>query len=275
MMTQSHFVMPGASVTLCAEPTTTAWETAPGLNSRVTCGECRAQRRWLPASGELERDPELEVMVEPWLAGQRRHVTGNDDPERGRLHRPPNLQLCVDCCGLRGPYDGFDNLCRCDDRAWDRLPIPRCGDLHNNAHLCRSCISALAPGCSRWTFYYCEACRPHVARLNRLSGRCVVPIGPHSMMNRVVHTAGDGPDVDAQAVAFADQLSTLFQNQTTLHELTVQRTRTRLTDFGIDDHAVVVDDYFDLCRADGWDTERGFADFMLSIGEARDLHAEG
>ena len=247
---ESHYVIPGSSTALCGEPTTTRWKTATSSDTTVTCDQCRIQKRWLPALGELDRHANLNAMIEPRTAGQRRHVTGNDDPRRGRLHRPANLQLCVACRGLRGPYGGFDNLCRCHRDTWDRHPVPRCGHLSNNVHFCRSCLSALAPGCSRWTVYYFVDCRPPVVVLNRLAGRCVVPIGPHSMMNGVSHATNGRQVLDAQASAFADQLSTLFRNQASLHELTNDRIRTRLDDFDIKTHATRVRDYFDRCVTD-------------------------
>ena len=188
-----------------------------------------------------------------------------DDRGRGRRHRPVVLEVCVECCGLRGPHDGHDNLCRCDTAAWDVEPVPRCGDLHDNVRLCRSCVTALAPGSSRWSSYFCDACRPRVIGLNREAGRCVVPIGPHSIMNGVFHRV-DGPDGDAAIGAFADQLSTLFLNQSALQELTVERTRARLRDIGVRDGAVSVDDYVDRCRAVGWDADSGFAELVDSIG---------
>ncbi|MBG7603667.1 MAG: hypothetical protein IZT58_03390 [Actinobacteria bacterium] len=195
---ESHYVVPGTSNALCAEPTTSVWQMAPDSDSKVTCEQCHLQKSWLPASGELERDAKLDVMIEPCPAGHRRHVTGNDDQERGRRHRPPDLQICVECCGLRGPYDGYDNLCRCDSGAWDRHPTPR------------------------------------------------------------------------GATAFHDQLITLFQNQTNLYDLTTQRTRRRLDEFGYTAHAVLVTDYLERCSAEKWDAERGYVDFLLSIEEGFD-----
>ena len=189
---------------------------------------------------------------------------------RGRLHRPDRLELCTTCCWLRGPYVGWDNLCRCDSDAWDRDPIPRCGDLHDNAHLCRSCVAALAPGSSRWTSYYCAECRPHVFVLNRLAGRCVVPIGPHSMMNGVFHTPPEGPGDDASITSFSDQLTTLFRHQTDLHDFATRRVRTRLDELGVDTDAIAVDDYFARCRDAGWDAEHSFVELVTSLGEGFD-----
>jgi hypothetical protein len=267
---ETHFVVPGAAAALCAEPTTSMWEPASGPEVDVTCRQCLVQRRWLATYDELDRDAVLDVVVEPWPAGRRRHVTGDDDPERGRLHRPEHLQLCVACAGLRGPCEGYDNLCRCDRDVWDRHPIPRCGDLSNNAHLCNCCVAVLAPGSSRWTSYYCDGCRPHVFVLNRLAGRCLVPIGPHSIMNGIFQTVPDGPDLDAAVISFHDQLSTMTRNQTALHDLTFERTHLRLADLGIDAYAVGVEDYVTRCRDAGWTARAGFVDFVLSIGEGLD-----
>jgi hypothetical protein len=93
------------------------------------------------------------------------------------------------------------------------------------------------------------------------------------MMNGASHATNGRQVLDAQASAFADQLSTLFRNQASLHELTNDRIRTRLDDFGIRTHATRVRDYFDRCVTDGWDAKRGFVDFLLSIGEGLDEHA--
>ena len=231
--------------TLCAgSRVTAAWNwNAPRTAPDVTCSQCRLQRYWLPASGELERDAELDVVVEPWPAGRRRHVTGDDDPGRGRLHRPASLQVCLECGELRGPYGDYDNLCGCDSRSWDREPSPRAGDLSDNVAFCRSCLSALAPGSTRWTSFYCDDCRPQVIMLNKLARRCVVPIGPHSIMNGVF-AKPDPQLTDAQLVSFTDQLTTFFQHSGNLHERTSRRVRARLEEFGVTEHAISADDYF-------------------------------
>jgi hypothetical protein len=53
---------------------------------------------WLPTAGKLERDAELAVVIEPSRAETRRHVVGDDDSGRGRLHRSEHLQLCLRGC---------------------------------------------------------------------------------------------------------------------------------------------------------------------------------
>jgi hypothetical protein len=201
------------------------------------------------------------------------------DSDRGRLHRPTSLQVCATCCQLRGPYRSFDNLCECDRTKWDREPTPRAGDLCVNVAFCRSCISALAPGSSRWTSYYCDDCRPQVILLNVLARRCVAPIGPHSIMNGVFANREDKGLDEAQILSFHDELTTLFREQGSLHERTNLRTRARLDAFGVTEHAIPVAEYLDRCVATGWDAERGFVDFILSMettlheNEARELWA--
>ncbi|MDC3402446.1 hypothetical protein OAX95_00750 [bacterium] len=192
-------------------------------------------------------------------------MSGASDPERGRLHRPDSLQVCATCGQLRGPYEDFDNLCECDRTLWDREPTPRAGDLYANVAFCRSCISALAPGSHRFTSYYCDDCRPQVIMLNMLARRCVVPIGPHSIMNGVFANRGDEVVGEAQILSFCDQLHTLFREQGTLHERTKLRTRARLEEFGVTEHAIAVAVYLDMCATSGWDAERGFIDFVMLL----------
>ena len=191
---------------------------------------------------------------------------------RGRLHRPVVLEVCVACGQLRGPYDGFDNLSACDREAWDRTPLPRAGDLSNNVDLCQSCISALAPGSSRWTLYHCRACLSAVAGLNRLAGRCVVPIGPHSIMNGVFASASP-PPTDAEVASFADQLRALFRLQESLHDRTKRRVRERLVEFGVTGDAIAAADYLERCADAGWTAERGFVDLVKSLDDSLDESA--
>ena len=188
-----------------------------------------------------------------------------DNQERGRLHRPTRLQVCATCCEVRGPFSGFDNLCECDRTRWDHEPMPRAGDLSSNVDFCQSCISALAPGSTRWTSYYCDNCRPQVILLNKLARRCVVPIGPHSIMNGIFTTPGDEGLDEAKLLSFSDQLTTLFREQGSLHERTKLRIRARLEEFGVTKHAILAAVYIDQCFSNDWDAERGFIDFVMSL----------
>jgi hypothetical protein len=177
-----HYQRSGSPGTMCgASIDTLTWDPVPdGSVLIVSCAECR---RVLVGASPAES---VRKVIEPRARRtEREHVTGDDDSGRGRLHRPAHLQLCLTCGELRGPYGGFDNLCDCDGREWDRQPQPRSGDLSDNVRLCRSCVGTLVGGSSRWSPYHCDQCMPAVQLWRKMAGRSVVPIGPHSLMNGV------------------------------------------------------------------------------------------
>ena len=275
-----HLVHPTNGSTLCAEPIGDGWIERSPSEPKVTCGQCLTQQYWLPAAGLLERGAILTRVEEPWPTGVRKHVVGDDDPARGRLARPEHLQVCLTCAELRGPYDSYgiyDNLCKCDYTAWHRTPTPRFGDLSRNVHLCLSCAAKLVSSGTRWSPYYCAECRPAIALFRRLTGRNIVPYGPHSIMNGVSWRPTDGNAMsDAQAVAFHDQLQALFTEQRNLHKLHRERVLTLATQLGFDAHAVLANRWVEACHHAAWTSEVGFLDLLtqLGTGEAGELGGE-
>jgi hypothetical protein len=201
------------------------------------------------------------------MSGRTDHPVSTD--RRGRAHRPAVLEVCLACGELRAPFEGFDNLCECDRDVWDETPLPRAGDLSSNVDVGQSCISVLAPGSSRWRLYHCRDCMRAVACLNRLAGRCVVPIGPHSIMNGVF-AAASPPPTESQVVSFADQLGALFRHQERLHDRTKRRVRQRLAEFGVTGDAMAASEYLERSAAEGWTAERGFVDFVQSLDGSLD-----
>lgn len=119
--------------------------------------------------------------------------------------------LCGTCHSVRGgPIASLDGvqvhqLCHCA-RADEHAAQPRIGDYNTKLGLCGCCaVEALQSG-SRWSVWFCGKCEPRITGLNQRSGRCVVPIGRHSLMNRVFLD----PGADSAVLAFGDQLTTLF-----------------------------------------------------------------
>jgi hypothetical protein len=265
----THSVMPGTTNTLCGEPIVDGWEHVPDeARLQASCRQCNTQAYWLPAAGRLDRDAALARVIEPWPSGVRKHVTGNDDPGRGRMHRPETLQLCLSCGELRGLYKGYDNICRCDGRAWDRDPVPRYGDLTNNVHLCKSCLTTIMGGGTRWSPFHCRECMPAVQLWRRLAGRSLVPIGPHSIMNGVsLHSENGEPITSAQATAFHDQLKALFRTQDSLHELASQRALRAANELGFVGHAVSADEFVEARRRAGATPESGFAELVANFSD--------
>jgi hypothetical protein len=97
------------------------------------------------------------------------------------------MWVCPKCATLRGPAvheyrdERLVQQCACERRL-HRVDWPG-WDISAVAELCRCCARVVIPSGSRWSGFFCDGCRPLVIALNRDAGRCVVPIGRHSMMN--------------------------------------------------------------------------------------------
>jgi hypothetical protein len=262
----THYRVRGAAHSLCDLPVMSDWERPrpnPIIPASVNCSQCHTNRAAWITDARI-----LETIIEPFPAAKQRHVTTDDDPGRGRHARPPRLQLCLVCFRFRGVGRSFDNLCACDVAAWDRGPAPRAGDLSSDAWLCKSCLLSVVGGASRWSLYHCHDCKPAVVLLNRLALRCVIPIGPHSIMNGVFWKAPEGlPMTDAQAVAFNDQLTTLFKRQDSLDDYNRDRLRQRVSALGFDGHAVPVDDFRIACTKAGYTKPAAFSELVRSLSE--------
>lgn len=96
-----------------------------------------------------------------------------------------DMELCCKCLALRGPF--FDSHNRCER-------VQRCGceppealwnafDYNRAAELCRCCASRVIRCGSKWSVFFCDACKPQVVAYNSAAGWTVIPIGRHSLMN--------------------------------------------------------------------------------------------
>ncbi len=110
------------------------------------------------------------------------------------------LRVCTTCWELRGPIgesvtDENGNrvpvveLCRCDREKRERAGLPdpprRPGsDFSYSFSICPCCAAELVSSGSRWSSYFCAGCRAVVIRLNERAGTCVVPYGPHTLLNQ-------------------------------------------------------------------------------------------
>ncbi|HVA10428.1 MAG TPA: hypothetical protein VNG12_27250, partial [Acidimicrobiales bacterium] len=93
--------------------------------------------------------------------------------------------VCGSCHQVRGTaLAGFHQRCACE-------PVPdpdepRFGqDFLMAAELCRCCGLVLLPSGSRWSVWFCPPCTRLARSFNEQLGRCVIPIGRHSLMNGV------------------------------------------------------------------------------------------
>lgn len=124
-----------------------------------------------------------------------------------------SLLLCGRCNELRGQVPdqpkGTEQLCRCTPVEVRREQPSWGGDHNTYAELCRCCGLVLLKSGSRWSVWLCDYCKPLVMALNRQSGRCVVPLGRHSLMNGIGLRASDFERPDAIA-RFASASRGLF-----------------------------------------------------------------
>jgi hypothetical protein len=123
--------------------------------------------------------------------------------------------VCGTCGRLRGPWGRYDGELefeqRCDCRAAEE-PVERWPgfDYNTVAELCRCCgLEAVRSG-SKWSVWFCRECLDRVSDLNTGAGRCVVPIGRHSLMNGVFYKPAESGVNPAALSAFSDQLFTFF-----------------------------------------------------------------
>jgi hypothetical protein len=119
--------------------------------------------------------------------------------------------ICGRCHTVRGgpigTVDGVTVWQRCACVPAEGLPAqPRMGDFNTELELCRACGLVLLQSGSRWSVWFCGPCATQAKSLNDRVGRCVVPIGRHSLMNCVTVRSAAPEDIRS----FAGELSTLF-----------------------------------------------------------------
>jgi hypothetical protein len=173
----------------------------------------------------------------------------------------PEAEICIKCFELRGEIYGWHHLCDCEREAYRAAgrEVPRCGDLSNKTELCRCCALYLIPSRSRWSSFFCPECKERVFELNRRAGRCVIPVGRHSIMNGVFYKAGDHDMTPAEAIAFYDQVTTLFHQADATGRWRGQQTARNIGAIGLAEQGhVPLRTYLRLVRRFGLSTEEAF-----------------
>jgi hypothetical protein len=99
--------------------------------------------------------------------------------------RPGELRFCPRCLDIYGTVGESSKRCQCDVSA-DVALRDEGGDFVLPFEICWYCgVEVIASG-SRWSAYYCDACRPDVSGLNEALDRVAMvslPIGRHSLMH--------------------------------------------------------------------------------------------
>lgn len=108
------------------------------------------------------------------------------------------LRVCGNCAELYGDVVGRDGVplftqrargtCEYAGESWHEpmagLPPPA-GDFPTEFELCYCCAAIVIPSGSKFSSFYCDACRDMVQRFNASAGRVLLPLGRHSIMNRI------------------------------------------------------------------------------------------
>jgi hypothetical protein len=159
------------------------------------------------------------------------------------------LVICHRCRGLKGSVpgraDGARQLCECTPVEVRRAQPRWDGDFNTYAELCCCCGLVLLRSGSRWSAWFCEPCKKSVVALNQSAGRCLVPIGRHSLMNGVAARPSQLAS-DTGVRTFADQLSAFFDTFDSLEAWARTIVESNLIALGLDaDRDVRLGDYLD------------------------------
>jgi len=124
------------------------------------------------------------------------------------------MVVCGRCGEPKGPVPWHSleasQLCSCASEEGRRAQRPWGGDFNAAVELCNCCGAVALSSGSRWSPLLCDRCFARVRTLNEVAGRCVVPVGRHSLMNGVSLPLGDYEN-DAVFTAFSDQLGVFFE----------------------------------------------------------------
>jgi hypothetical protein len=157
--------------------------------------------------------------------------------------------VCRTCGQLRGPLiarDGerYEQQCACT-RGENKEDWPRF-DFNTAAELCRCCVREVIPSGSKFSSYFCGACRDNVRTLDDSVGMALIPLGRHSLMNRIALSAEQTKD-PAAIDRFATRLLDFFARGERLDEWRKARVGAVLAHIPGED-PVPVEDYLRVAR---------------------------
>jgi hypothetical protein len=179
--------------------------------------------------------------------------------------------VCGVCGELRGPWQdyrdvAFHQLCGCERHSG---PVPERWpgfDYNTVAELCRCCALEAVKSGSRWSVWFCRPCLERVSDLNHGAGRCVVPIGRHSVMNGVFYRP-EGAINPVAVSAFADQLGGFFRAVDATGGWRRRMVQANLSAIGLPtDHWPPIAVYLKRTREAGLSREAAFETLVAATG---------
>jgi hypothetical protein len=176
------------------------------------------------------------------------------------------VELCRECLGLRGPcLDTFSHCertqrCSCEPKE----PLWKAYDYNTAIELCRCCGAATVRSGSRWSPFFCDACKERVLAYNRVAGSAVIPIGRHSIMNGISLSGEDAKSVVAQA-AFEAGMANLFARVDRLWMWHRDRVRVVVQSIPGEETAIPLERYLEHVRARGGSPDVAFDALVLAV----------
>lgn len=144
--------------------------------------------------------------------------------------RSMTTEICTTCFHLVAPCE---EPCACTPRV--PAADPRVAEARIRCVPCLVCGLVIVRGHTRWCQRVCRPCREVAQRLNAVVGRCVVPIGVHSIVNgaalrrgQAAEAEGDGA-VDRFVAAMSDQVVTISR----VYEFGAQLLESRISRLGL------------------------------------------
>lgn len=139
-----------------------------------------------------------------------------------------SMGVCDTCRDVVGPIDPRSSAL---DRRMARLQEGTCplhkleptqerwpgSDFNRHVDLCRCCGTVALRSGSRWAVWFCAACKEQVGLLNGRHGRCVVPIGRHSVQWGYMLT-GEQADNPVNVHLFVEGLRSVFESMRVLSD---------------------------------------------------------
>lgn len=182
-----------------------------------------------------------------------------------------DFTLCGRCYGLTGQYGDCHQLCGCateqarhdlaeenlrrGSSRWSRL-----------ASLCHCCGAEVLDASQKYAFWFCPRCRANATTVNRALGYCAIPVGWHSIVNRVFVETSQARTRPG-ATAAADQLNAFLRESRSVsdwaHEIVVRQWHRA----GLPEGEMVgVGEYLSAVWAKDVDKERLFGELVAARG---------
>lgn len=206
----------------------------------------------------------------------------NDHPPGLFPDEVPEMEVCHDCGQVVGrfffaPHDFRVQHGRCPAHAAPEAETARWPGYDYNLHadLCRCCGRAPLASGSRWSVWFCQACKEQVELLNARHGRCIVPIGRHSV--HAGHVLSEDQARDPAAIdAFLATMNALGQVHDVLRRWAEGVVRRNLDAIGVAaGEAVLLERYWSAVRGrvDPDDRFREMCGFLEEAGRDADGRA--